>query len=231
MVEALRRLFALRIVDMGPLKGSPSPPGIVRGEQSSPAPHANFNHDDLVGDRTLALTAGAARVAVEGGEQGTFVRGAERVTVPPNALQSAWRALAAADSSDTRLVAMAPDTVTRIDLHDAQGRVGLRRVGGVWTFSPPAPPYPADTRAVDEWLARLGAITTATRSGGANARHLLVEGQFRQQIDVSSPADVYALLAPDPLRFRARDVLSFARFDVRRLQRRAGSAGKGTQAC
>ena len=121
---------------------------------------------------------------------------------------------------------MPPETVTRIDLHDAHGRVGLRRAGGAWTFSPPAPPYAADTRAVDEWLARLGAITAATRSGGANARHLLVEGRFRQQIDVSSPPDVYALLAPDPLRFRARDVLSFARFDVRRLQR---SAGKTTQ--
>jgi len=200
VVEALRRLFALRI--------------------------DAFNHDSLVGDRTLAVAAGAARVAVAGGEGGAFVRGAEGVTVPPEDLQSAWRALAAAESSDTRLVAMPPETVTRIDLHDAHGRVGLRRAGGAWTFSPPAPPYPADTRAVDEWLARLGTIKAPTRSGGANARHLLVEGSFRQQVDVSSPSDVYALLAPDPLRFRARDVLSFARFDVRRLQR---SAGKSTQ--
>jgi len=200
VVEALRRLFALRI--------------------------DKFSHANLAGDRTLALTAGATRVAVEGGEQGTFVRGGEGVTVPPEDLQSAWRALAAAETIDTRLVAMAPDTVTRIDLHDDHGRVGLRRAGGAWTFSPPAPPYAADTPAVDDWLARLGTIKTATRSDGANARHLLVEGRFRQQIDVSSPPDVYALLAPDPLRFRARDVLSFARFDVRRLQR---SVAKNTQ--
>ena len=33
---------------------------------------------------------------------------------------------------------------------------------------------------------------------------------------------MYALLAPDPSRFRERAVLSFARFDLRRLQRTAG---------
>jgi hypothetical protein len=200
VVEALRRLFGLRI--------------------------DKFNHDELVGNRSLVVTAGGARIAVEGGEEDTFVRGGESVTVPADALQSAWRALAAAESSDTRLVAMPPDAVTRIDLHDAHGRVSLRRAGGAWTFSPPAPPYPADTGAVDEWLARLRAIKAPTRSGGENTRHLLVEGRFRQQIDVSSPPDVYALLAPDPLRFRARDLLSFARFDVRRLQRSAGKTAQ-----
>jgi hypothetical protein len=200
VIEALRRLFALRIVD--------------------------FHHDDREGSRSLTLTAGAARIAVEGGERGTLTRGAEAVTVPPDDLASAWRALAAAERRDPRLVAMAPETVTAIDLQDAHGRVSLRRVRGAWTFTAPEVPYAADTPAVDAWLARLAAIDVPTRAAGPNVRHLTVEGRFRQQADVSSPPDVHALLAPDPLRFRARDVLSFARFDVRAVER---TAGKETQ--
>jgi len=106
--------------------------------------------------------------------------------------------------------------------HGDSGRVGLRRVDGAWTFSTPKLPYTADTRVVDEWLARLGGIRTATRADGPHARHLILEGRFRQAIDVSAPPDVHALLSPDPLRFRERSVLSFAGFDVRRLQRQAG---------
>jgi hypothetical protein len=206
VVESLRRLLALRIDRFeAAVAGKPA------------------------GRRTLAVTAGPATVAVktaEDGKDGALTRGDERVFVPADAFESAWRSLAAAAARDERLISLPPDTVMRIDLHDARGRVGLRRAGGAWTFSPPAPPYPADTRAVDEWLARLGTVKATTRSGGANVRHLTVEGRFRQQVDVSSPADVHALLAPDPLRFRAREVLSFARFDVRRLQR---SVGRNTQ--
>jgi len=64
---------------------------------------------------------------------------------------------------DTRLVAMPPDTVTRVDLFDDRRRVGLRRVDGAWTFTTPKVAYAADTRGVDEWLARLGAVRVATR--------------------------------------------------------------------
>ena len=65
--------------------------------------------------------------------------------------------------------------------------------------------------------------------GRRNVRHLLVEGRFRQQLDVVSPPDVYALLAPDSVAVpRARDVLSFARFDLRRLQRTAGKPIRST---
>jgi len=206
VIESLRRLLGLRI------------------DRFEAAPAGK-----PAGGRTLAVTAGPATIALhaaEDGKDGALTRGDERVFVPADAFESAWRSLATAAARDDRLMSLPPETVTRIDLHDAHGRVGLRRTGGAWTFSPPAPPYAADARAVDEWLTRLGTIKTATRFGGANARHLLVEGRFRQQIDVSSPADVHALLAPDPLRFRAREVLSFARFDVRRLQR---SVGKTTQ--
>jgi hypothetical protein len=202
VVEAMRRLFALRIdrFDVPP-----------RGHTGTP--------------RTLTMTAGTAQIALEletGDAAGEITRGSEHVHVPADALEAATRALTAAAARDTRLVAMTPDTVTRIDLFDDRGRVGLRRVDGAWAFSTPKLPYAADTRVVDEWLARLGAIRTATRADGAHARHLILDGRFRQAIDVSAPPDVYALLAPDPLRFRERTLLSFARFDVRRLQRQAG---------
>jgi hypothetical protein len=197
VIEALRRLFALRIDE--------------------------FGYDDLTGARVLTVTAGAS-VTVEGGEHGTLERDMEGLRVPEDALAAVWRALAAAEVRDPRLVSMAPDTVTRIDLFDDRGRVGLRRVNGAWTFTTPKVAYAADTRAVDEWLARLGAVRTATRADGPHPRHLILEGAFRQVVDVSAPPDVYALLAPDPLRFRERTLLSFARFDVRRLQRQAGKA-------
>lgn len=202
VTEALRRLFALRIdrFDVPP-----------RGHTGS--------------QRTLTMAAGTTRIALElesGDAAGEITRGSEHVHVPANALEAATRALSAAAAPDTRLVAMAPDTVTRIDLFDDRGRVGLRRVDGAWAFTTPKLPYTADTRVVDDWLARLGGIRTATHAEGAHARHLILEGRFRQVIDVAAPPDVYALLAPDPLRFRERTVLSFARFDVRRLQRQAG---------
>ena len=175
VVEALRRLFALRIdrFDVPP-----------RGHAGIP--------------RTLTMAAGTTRIALEletGDAAGEITRGSEHVHVPADALEAATRALSAAAARDTRLVAMTPDTITRIDLFDDRGRVGLRRVDGAWTFSTPKVPYTADTRVVDEWLARLGAIRTATRADGPHARHLILEGRFRQAIDVSAPPDVYALLA------------------------------------
>ena len=40
-----------------------------------------------------------------------------------------------------------------------------------------------------------------------------------ESVEVSAPPEAYALLDPDPSRFRDRAVLSFAHFDVRRLRR------------
>jgi hypothetical protein len=199
VAEALRRLLALRIDKLEP--GTP-------GARAT--------------GRTLAMTAGEARVALEAGKDGALTRGNERVWVPAEAFEAAWRSLAAAAARDDRLISQPPETVTRVALHDDRGRLELRRASGGWTFTAPKVTYAADTQAVDAWLARLGAVKAATRAGGANTRHLIVEGRFREEADVSSPAEVYALLAPDPSRFRERAVLSFARFDLRRLQRRAG---------
>ena len=200
VAESLRRLHALRI------------------ESFSPEPFAKS-----AGDRSLVLTAPPARIALAIGRDGDLTRGGEHVRVPAAAFESAWRSLAAASARDDRLIALSADTVTRIDLHDDHARVALRRVDGAWTFTTPKVAYAADTRAVDDWLTRLGGVKTPTRPTGPNARHLILEGRFRQKIDVASPPEVAALLAPDPLRFRERAVLSFARFDVRRLQRTAGA--------
>ena len=202
VVEALRRLFALRI--------------------------DQFEHEpprSLALVRGLTVTAGATRIAVgvaQGFALGDVTRDGEHLHVPPDALTAAFQALDAAQARDTRLIAMAPDAVTRVDLFDDHGRVGLQRVNGAWAFWTPQVAYTADSGAVDAWLARLGKINVPTRAAGPATRHLILEGRFRQTVDVSSPPDVFAQLAPDPLRFRERVLLSFARFDVRRLQRTSG---------
>jgi hypothetical protein len=207
VAESLRRLLSLRI------------------DKFEPGPAAAHP-----GGRTLTMTAGATRIALDAaGKSGEVGRGGERLQVPAEALEEAWRSLGAAAARDDRLVSQPPETITRVELSDEHGRVDLRRVGGAWTFATPELAYAADTPGVDEWLARLGTVKAATKAGGpgVKTRHLIVEGRFRQQVDVSSPPDVYALLAPDPSRFRERTLLSFARFDVKRLQR---IAGKSTQA-
>jgi hypothetical protein len=201
--EALRRLFALRIDRFD-----------VASPGSTGAP------------RRLTMSAGSTQLALELRASGAITRGAETIAVPEDALEAALRALNAAEARDTRLIATPPDTVTSVDLSDDRARISLRRVDGAWTFAAPKVTYPADTRAIDEWLARLGAVRTATRAEGPHARHLAVAGRFRQEITVASPPDVYTLLAPDPLRFRERTLLSFARFDARRLQRQTGKAAE-----
>jgi hypothetical protein len=180
------------------------------------------------GTRTLTLTAGATQIALDVAQDGDLVRGDERVHVPADAFEAAWRSLAAAAAPDDRLLAMPPDTVTSFHVDDGHRRLGLRRVSGAWTFTTPEVSYSPDTKVVDEWLARLASVRVEARSGGPNTRHLSVQGRFQQEVDVpaSSPPSVLALLSPDPLRFHERRVLSFAHFDVRRLQR---TEGKTTQ--
>jgi hypothetical protein len=197
--EALRRLFSVRIERFEPDGDGSAEP-----------------------TRMLTVMTGPDVFALEGSRDGVFARGNDRVRVPNDAFEAAWRALAAAEARDLRLISMPPDVVRSIDLSEGSRRVSMRRVNGAWTFTEPQVPYAADTRVVDDWLARLATITTATTEGGPHTRRLVVEGRFRQETAVSSPPDVYALLEPDPLRFRERALLSFAHFDVRRLQRTAG---------
>jgi len=207
VADSLRRLLGLRVDKFE------AGPGGEAGAQGKPA-----------GGRSLTVTAGAARLAVDVGAGGQITRAGEQLRVPDDALEAAWRSLAPAAARDDRLVAQAPDAITRVELAEDRARVVLARRHGEWSFESPKVSYDADTRAVDDWLGRLGAVKAATKPGGPHARHLIIEGRFREQTEVAAPPDVYALLAPDPLRFRDRGVLSFARFDVRTVTRTVGAS-------
>jgi hypothetical protein len=205
VVETLRQLYALRIERFDARKWA--------------VPD---------GQRTLILTAGATRIALDVGKNGDLLRGDERVHVSPDAFGIAWVFLLSAAARDDRLVAMPPDVVISVQVNDGHRHLGLRRLVGAWAFTTPKVSYTPDAQVVDEWLAQVASARVVPRSGGGKGRHLSVEGRFRQEVDVpaSSPPAILALLAADPLRFRERRVLSFARFDVRRLQR---TEGKTTQ--
>jgi hypothetical protein len=53
----------------------------------------------------------------------------------------------------------------------------------------------------------------------STGRQLIVDGDLEGAVTVGRPDPAFALLDPDPLRFRSRKVLDFAHFDVRELQR------------
>ena len=141
-------------------------------------------------------------------------------------IQAAWRTLARAAERDPHLVSSPPAAVKRIELTEGAQRLELARVGGGWRFVTPKLAYDADGDSVDSWLASLAAVEAPTRSDGKRVRKLVLDGAQHEVVSVSAPADVFALLAPDPLRFRDRRVLSFASFDARRLRRSAGGAAE-----
>ena len=173
------------------------------------------------------MTAGPTSVELHLGQEGVVARsgpeGRDEVVVAGD-IQAAWRTLARAAERDRHLVSSPPAAVKRIELSEGAHRLELARVGGSWRFVAPKLSYDADGDSVDSWLASLAAVETATRSDGSRVRKLVLDGAQREVASVSAPADVFALLAPDPLRFRDRRVLSFASFDARRLRRSAGGA-------
>jgi hypothetical protein len=201
VAESVRSLLALRVA--GPASGG------------------------AAGARTITMTAGPTTVELQLGQEGAVARsgpeGRDDVVVAGD-IQAAWRTLARAAERDPHLVSSPPAAVKRIELTEGAQRLELARVGGGWRFVAPKLSYDADGDSVDGWLASLAAVETATRSDGSRVRRLVLDGAQREAVAVSAPADVFALLAPDPLRFRDRRVLSFASFDARRLQRSAGSA-------
>jgi hypothetical protein len=116
-----------------------------------------------------------------------------------------------------------------------------------WTIVAPPVPYAADGDAIEQWLSDLGSLTLtpdSTTAGAARgpSRRLVVRTQIAQvpetvEIDVGrgprvavrrpgesaaapllAPARLLLLTDPDPLRFRSRAVLSFARYDTQRVQ-------------
>jgi hypothetical protein len=143
----------------------------------------------------------------------------EGTCVEAVALAALWPSLEGAADPDHRLLHSPPDTVAAIDLFDAQHRVGLRRAPGSWVFVDPRPAYGVDAEAVGDWLEALRHARCDNAPNRAADRHLLIEARYRERCDVASSQAAYRLLTPDPLRFRDRVSLSFARIDARRLRR------------
>lgn len=139
--------------------------------------------------------------------------------VEASALAAIWPTLAGAAAPDSRLLHSPPESVVAIDLFDAQRRVTLRRNSGGWIFLDPNPAYRVDAGAVADWLEALRRAECANVPNRVADRYLLVEGRYREGCDVASTEAAYPLLTPDPLRFRDRAALSFARMDARRLRR------------
>src|SRR6185312_7148378 len=63
---------------------------------------------------------------------------------------------------------------------------------------------------------------TSTYARRPHVRHLVIEARYRETADLAPGDPGYALLDPDPLRFRDRAVLDFAHFDARTLRRTSG---------
>jgi hypothetical protein len=144
--------------------------------------------------------------------------------VDPEALRQLWPALAAAHAPDLRLVAAPPASVKRVEIDGRGARLILTRVpAGGWRLDVPKVSYAVDSHAVDEWLAALGRVEVRPPPAASNPhrRQLTVEGRYREEAELSPGDPGYALLDPDPLRFRDRSVLDFAHFDARDLKRSA----------
>jgi Domain of unknown function (DUF4340) len=142
--------------------------------------------------------------------------------VSPEAWGEIWRLLAGAEAADRRLVSVLPDRVRRIELDDGERRLVLARdgAGSAWTQVEPSGHPAVEQTLVSDWLARLA--QTEVTVPAARGRRLVVDGAPPVTVGPRDPA--YALLDPDPLRFRGRAVLDFAHFDLREL-RRISAAG------
>jgi len=137
--------------------------------------------------------------------------------VSREAWDEVWRMLASAEAADRRLLSTPPDRVHQVELQDGARRLVLARAGAgsAWTLEAP-PGHPLVEQAiVNDWLVRLA--HTDVTVPAAQGRRLIVDGA--DAVTVGGRDAAYALLDPDPMRFRARSVLDFAHFDLRELRR------------
>jgi hypothetical protein len=179
----------------------------------------------------LALATGLARVDLRFGGGGcgsgaaTFVSregstGRDGACVTTDVLRALWGTLELAGLPDTRLVSSPPEEVTGVEMSDAGRRLRLERgPAGSWAFAFPKVPYGADRRVVDEWLIAAGRAHLPASPAGATARRLTVDARYQEVAEVSARQEAFALVDPDPLRFRERAVLDFAHFDARLVRR------------
>jgi hypothetical protein len=217
--ESLRHLAALRVVRFA------EPPPEDAPESGRVQLVANGPNGEV------SLTVTDLRCA--GGDLVVVARqlpdGREGTCLDASAVASLWPSLERAAEPDPRLLHSPPDSVTEVEVFDAQRRLTLKRGQGGWVFVTSKPTYGVDAQAVAEWLealhhARCGAVPDL-----AADRHLRVQGRYREGCDLSSAEAAYPLLVPDPLRFRDRAALSFARIDARRLRRVTRGESGGTE--
>ena len=185
----------------------------------------------MAGPRKVTLSAGGG--ACDNRTQMFVERDtAEGACVSSEQLEGLFRSLEAARAPDRRLVSSPPSAVTRIEITDGTDRLVLVRASaGSWRLEAPKASTLIDPRAVDDWLAALGHVDARPLSAAfhPHVRHLLVEGRYREQADISPGDPGYPLVDPDPLRFRDRAVLDFAHFDARGLRRTALAANDRTR--
>jgi D-alanyl-D-alanine dipeptidase len=232
VADSLRGLLALRVAGFGarPSRSAPKARFATTSPENSRTPALRAGAA-TAGGQSVTIGAGSTTVELELGAEGAVTRvspeGRDDVAVAGD-LAAAWRTLARAAARDQRLVSLPPEAIKRIQLTDGTQRLELMRSGaaGVWRFVTPKLPYDPDRDSVARWLAELGGVQVATRADGRRVRTLVVEGPHREAVAVSAPPEVFALLAPDPLRFRDRRVLSFASFDARRVRRSSGGAAE-----
>jgi hypothetical protein len=209
VAESLRRLLALQV-----MRYEPARPAVV-------GPPRIFVEG--VRGTTIVLTTDGSTCADPGG---AFVERdgptGDGLCVDPEALRQLWPALTAAHAPDLRLVSSPPATIKRIAIDERGARLVLTRApAGGWRLDVPKVAYAVDPRAVDDWLSALGRAEVRPPPAAANLRrrHLVVEGRYREEVEVSPGDPGYALVEPDPRRFRDRAVLDFAHFDARDLKR------------
>jgi hypothetical protein len=230
VAESLHRLLGLRVVRYEPPEPAPEAPSQITVQAAGGATmRLSFPGGGCAGQPGL-------RVEREGP---SVVDGA---CLAPDALGDLWRSLEAASAPDLRLVSSPPDTVTRVEIAGDAGDTGApghtgaagqnrqlvlaRQPGGAWRFEAPKVTYAADPRLIGDWLAALRSVEVrpapVAMKGHVGVRRLTVDGGTRETVALSPGDPGYALLDPDPLRFRDRAVLDFAHFDARELERSAG---------
>ena len=226
VAESLRRLLGLRVERYEPPRPAPAPPSWIAVATTDGV----TVHLSISGDHCAAQSG----VRVERGGPS----GAEGACLTPEALVELWPSLEAASVPDLRLLSSPPETVTRVELMGGAGDTGAashnrrlvlaRQRGGAWRFEAPKVAYAADPRAIDEWLAALRNVEARPAPAVVNPVHVPRPAQLRRltidgrthETAVVAPGDPgYALVDPDPLRFRDHLVLDFAHFDARELRR------------
>ncbi len=212
MTEALRRLLALRVTRLDTPR---LPPASVSRIEVAAKDGSTVR---------LALPDEACAAPDEARVEREGPAGADGACVASAALGELWRALASASVPDRRLVAAPPETVTRVEVEEKdEGRRLLltRTLGGAWRFEAPKVGYPADPKVIGDWLEALRGAEAGPLPAAfpAHVRRLTLDGRAREVAEVAPGDPGYALLDPDPLRFRDRGALDFAHFDARELRR------------